>query len=151
MKKCILAALVAIACSGCTLLLVEERPFEAEWRVENATDRTVVVTPPPFGATGDRTLAPGESVSLYSRSEFDREPYFEMVMIIWRAVAGEEIAFTVRSVEGDELKRWLWDDKIDYGEKNFFHESSWSESSDTEKRRKKRCEWRFTITNDDLK
>jgi len=154
---------IALACSACNLFEVEERPFGSAWWVKNSTDRALEITPPPYGSTeGTLTLAPGESARLYARSEYDKVPYFGMVLILWRGRVeeGDKAAFEVRSAEGDVLRRWTYRIMDSYdpsgrwrdfpsGE-GFFDEKRWAESSDRDKKRKQLCEWTFEITESDI-
>ncbi len=117
--------------------------WDSLWRVKNATGKTVRVVLP----NGWSTLAPDETVDIYRRSEFGNSPYFEMMMVLWRRPAGEEIAFEVLSTNGEVLKRWEFQ-KNDYessSSRNFFRQNSWIHYSDHEKRRKKWDEWTFEI------
>jgi len=150
-----LLAAVGLACSACNLFEVEDRPYGSAWRVENATARTLLFTPSPYGsaAAAAHTLAPGETVELYSRSEFDDAPYFEMLMILWRGRHEGEIAFELRAADGNLLTRWLYkENEGNYyrPERSFFNERSWEQTSPSEKSRTMRCEWTYRITEGDL-
>lgn len=169
MRRFALIAAVALMCTACTLFEEHDKYYDSGWWVKNATDRTLEVTPPPYGSAEDALiLGPGEAVRFYSRGENLDAPYFEMMMILWRGRTGEDITFEVRSTEGEVLKRWTYDKgdgggyDYEYGYGygygynrdqpiGFFNNDSWSmHTTDSRSRRKKLYEWTFEITESDL-
>lgn len=165
MRRLALMAAVALACSACNLFEMEEKPYESVWWVKNATSRTLEITPPPYGGSAARerhTIAPGESVRLYSRSEYDDRPYLAMILILWRGRPdAKSSVFDVCDTDKNTLVSWVHDPQYDRAEyyltgsprlsgDGFFDEQRWTESSDREKKRTKRCEWTFEITESDI-
>ncbi len=142
-KLVVLILLSALSGAGCTPDPSHVQ-WDSLWRVMNSTDRTVTIALP----ESSPTIAPGQAVDIYTRREFANSPYFEMMMVLWRRPAGEEIAIEVLSTDGEVLKRWVFQGN---GEDwKFFWQDSWAHYFNHDKRRKKRDEWIFEILPEDL-
>ncbi|MDR2911920.1 MAG: hypothetical protein LBV38_01260 [Alistipes sp.] len=148
MRKLALLFAVTLSCVGCFKVPDDVR-YDSEWRVRNSTAQTLVISPRPYAGpntgSGARTLLAGEEVVFYARSEKAYRPYFEMVMVLWRGRADEEISFDVLSTEGVLLKSWRYDVDAAEADGRFFNEANWEYSSDFGKRRKKWASWLFEI------
>lgn len=148
MKKIILlfaVVLTAIRCGGPD---PEKIYYNSRWTVKNSTKQTLMIAPAPRGETEPFTLAAGEEVDFYSRGEYIYYPYFQMIMVCWRGVPEEEIYFDISDADGNLLKRWQWENRGYYSslsDTNFFSESSWTHSSNHDKRKEKKDHWSFEI------
>ena len=142
-KLAFLIILSALSVAGCTPDPEDVR-WDSSWKVMNSTDRTVTIALP----DSSPTIAPGRAVEIYSRREFENAPYLEMMMVLWRRPAGEEIALELLSTDGEVLKRWKLQGPGQEGK--FFRQSSWTHHFDRDGRRKKWDEWVFEILPEDL-
>ncbi len=154
MKRLILLSAVVMACVRCAPE-PEKIYYGTVWSVKNSTERTLTITPPPYGGTDPHSLAPGAEVNLYSRGEYEYKSYFEMIMICWRGLPETDISFDVLASDGTLLKKWEFTEDNRYyyynsSVRNFFSPLSWTHSYDHDKRRKKRESWSFEILPGDI-
>jgi hypothetical protein len=156
MKKVIWLFVLAALCAGC-VPDPEDIRYSSVWRVENGTVQTLTITPGPGGEQSAYLLAPGEGVDFYTRQEQGYCSYLLDMLVCWRGVPPEKIAFKVLDVDGKSLKQWDFMD----GEgnvlqhnaisgKHFFNDYSWEDAHDRDKRKKKYYRWTFTIFPEDI-
>ena len=156
MKKILFLFVLAALCTGC-VPDSEEIRYSSVWRVENATTLALTLAPGSGGEPSAYWLAPGEGVDFYTRREYGYSPTFLDMMVRWRGIPQQEIAFEVFDTDGNLLKRWDFTD----GEgnilhhnaitgKHFFNDYSWKEAHDLDKRKKKYYRWPFEILPEDI-
>lgn len=95
------------------------------WYAKNNTDQTLIITTSPF-IDVDAVVDPGDSVLIHSFHPFQYlgEPAFDTFYDAWDGKPEQEWSISVRSKEGQLLKKWEYMDR-NAGGRQIFHESYW--------------------------